>query len=320
MTAPYPLTPSKAISHQHPILASAGDPGQPYRAAQPAPLSLTTQDPTPSPSPPASSHFHLSKLNEQDLLAALQSIREEEEARLHTRRKSFHIIDFNLPLPPFSPLRVPFSPIITPTTTPSSRRPSTSTVVSTASTSSTNSSSASTLLAPVASISITADRGKDEDEDEHGRGDDRGSEENGRTPYAECGTYQLVHAKERLRDLEQQLQDAVCCLQDYVQVIARRPRGGAEKSRGPKRQQHGQGHEDAAENGAREGTAPVVDALQDKLARLGRAQERLATEHALVTAEIRARAPGMVWDGTMEALARMARGDGGMEMVGSVGR
>lgn len=116
--------------------------------------------------------------------------------------------------------------------------------------------------------------------------------------------------------MEHQLQDAVCCLQDYVQVIARRTRrrlaeegatGQKQKQKQP--QQGCESGEETAEDRTRgPAAAPVVDALQDKLVRLGRAHERLATEHALVTAEIKARAaPGMVWDGTMEALVRMAR-------------
>ncbi|ROT36207.1 hypothetical protein SODALDRAFT_335277 [Sodiomyces alkalinus F11] len=287
--------------------------GQPYRIAQPTSLSLTTQYPTP---PPPSSRLHLNDLSEKDLLAALQAIRKEEEARMHTRRKSFHIVDFDLPLPPFSPLRVPFSP-----STCSSRRPSTSTVVSTTSTSSTSSSRASTLLAPVTYIAADGDRDRGRRE-ERGQEMEKGneSEEDGVAPYAECGTHQLVHAKERLRDLEQQLQDAVCCLQDCVQAVLRRPGGGtAERVKGQRQPQQQPNHQKqefqgAVGNGARQGTAPVVvDALQDKLARLGRAHERVATEHALVTAEIKARAPGVIWDGTMEALARMARGDREME-------
>ena len=92
-------------------------------------------------------------------------------------------------------------------------------------------------------------------------------------PYAGCSVYQLACARERLRDMEQQLQNAVCMMQDTVELVARRLREFDKDGSG----------EDGAEN--------VVGSMRDQLERLVGAHERVSLEHMLVAREMGAR-PG----------------------------
>lgn len=95
-------------------------------------------------------------------------------------------------------------------------------------------------------------------------------EEEKEPPYADCTAYQLACSRERLRDMEQQLQNAVCMMQDTVELVARRLQGGDEDE-------------------------VVVDRMRDKLERLAGAHERVSLEHGLVAREMGAR-PGNVWE------------------------
>ncbi|KAH6685026.1 hypothetical protein F5X68DRAFT_233456 [Plectosphaerella plurivora] len=96
-------------------------------------------------------------------------------------------------------------------------------------------------------------------------------------PYAGCSVYQLACSRERLRDMEQQLQNAVCMMQDTVELVARRLRESKKDGSG----------EEGAEN--------VVDSMRDQLNRLVGAHERVSLEHGLVAREMEAR-PGNLWE------------------------
>jgi hypothetical protein len=99
-------------------------------------------------------------------------------------------------------------------------------------------------------------------------------------PYDRFSVYQLACSRERLRDMEQQLQNAVCMMQDTVELVARRMREQAKANTA------GEGKEEVT---------TVVRSMRAQLDRLAGAHERVSLEHGLVAREMGAR-PGNLWE------------------------
>lgn len=211
-------------------------------------------------------------MSEEALLHALQNIRIEEEEELDLRRRSLRIV--NIPAAP-PPETLP--PIVI-------RRPST--------VSDDHPDPVPAAPAPDTESADGASMPRTEGETAQDRADDE------QAPYTDCDTYQLIRSSERLRDLEQQLQDTVCMMQDAVELVTQRlkkpisaePTSAAETSKP-------EPSEDEA-RAARVGQ--VVERMRSQLARLGRAHDTVSTEHALVAGEMRSRAP----HGWLEEMAR----------------
>ncbi|KAH7367363.1 hypothetical protein B0T11DRAFT_336761 [Plectosphaerella cucumerina] len=99
-------------------------------------------------------------------------------------------------------------------------------------------------------------------------------------PYDRFSVYQLACSRERLRDMEQQLQNAVCMMQDTVELVARRMREQAKANTA------GEGKEEVT---------TVVRSMRAQLDRLAGTHERVSLEHGLVAREMGAR-PGNLWE------------------------
>lgn len=273
------ISPSSSSSCSPRLSADSSTPATPI---SPSPYPRRLSGPPP-PDP--------KRLSEEALLHALQNIRIEEEEELHLRRRSLQIVD--IPLAP--PEAVPN--IVIPRPSAASETPLHPEATAPPRTNNATVGGTTSLKEQEAQATATPDADAPDST----------------APYANCGTYQLARSKERLRDLEQQLQDTVCMMQDAVELVARRLGGPSPDpasrspapagSGGPKEKQE---HEKAQAMRIQQ----AVESMQSQLARLGKAHETTSTEHALVAGEMRSRAPEEWWEEMARVLGAAVRDQG----------